>query len=279
MEIEANNVTDPKFVSSLRTTRLPLRSTDSNASCVTYCGTTRSPGRPLTARSCPVRPSLISSAGKITVTDNKFIDTPGDAVASSAGALSAATTSRESGIRRRRARRRHYVNNSQGPVTISNNFIDWTAQSQSRGRTNNAMQITAEKGSLQQRLRDRQLSNRRHVHHRCRQRSIARRPSATSPSSTTTSGSAAYGAFCTAAAVRRHGEPETSIIRLHEPDLLDPGLGCLPGGRDPDRQSRRLDGGKYRLPLVDRIGHALWRGPQREPVRRHGGEQFRRRLR
>ena len=89
----------------------------------------------------------IASVGQIAVTGNKFIDTPGDAVDLSSGTVSgnyfSGVGNTSAGIHADAV----WVTDSQGPVTISNNFIDWTADG-SQSLVNNAVRITAEMGSV-----------------------------------------------------------------------------------------------------------------------------------
>ena len=88
----------------------------------------------------------VTSVGQITVTGNMFIGTPGDAVDLSSGTVSGNYFSgvgySSSGTHADAV----WVTDLQGPVTISNNFIDWTPDG-SQSLVNNAVRITAEMGS------------------------------------------------------------------------------------------------------------------------------------
>ena len=88
----------------------------------------------------------VASVGQITVTGNMFIGTPGDAVDLCSGTVSGNFFSgvgySSSGTHGDAV----WVSDSQGPVTISNNFIDWTANGP-QSLVNNAVRITAETGS------------------------------------------------------------------------------------------------------------------------------------
>ncbi len=89
---------------------------------------------------------IIGGSGTITVTGNSFIDAPGDAIDLGAGTVSNnyiggggfSTTGIHSDA--------VWVTNSSGPVSITNNFIDFT--SHGNGYANNTVRITTEFGSV-----------------------------------------------------------------------------------------------------------------------------------
>ena len=88
----------------------------------------------------------IYSHGQITVTNNKFINSPGDGVDIGSGVVSGNYfygVGNSNGVHADAI----WVTNSQGPVTISNNFIDWFADGTS-SYVNNAVRITTEEGSV-----------------------------------------------------------------------------------------------------------------------------------
>jgi Peptidase M10 serralysin C terminal len=95
----------------------------------------------------PANAGWIWSQGQITVTDNKFIDSPGDGVDLGSGVVSGnyfEGVGNASGGQHADA---IWVTNSQGPVTISNNFIDWVADG-TESYVNNTVRITTEEGSV-----------------------------------------------------------------------------------------------------------------------------------
>jgi hypothetical protein len=90
--------------------------------------------------------AYIESRGNITVQNNTFLDAPGDAIDISAGTVSGNyfsgagySPTHSDAI---------WVSATTGPVLISNNFIDWTANPADVSSPNDCIRITAEMGSV-----------------------------------------------------------------------------------------------------------------------------------
>ena len=95
--------------------------------------------------------AFITASTAITVLNNKFLNAPGDAVDLQAGTVSGNYFSGAGYSSAGSHPDAVWVGGTTGPVTISNNFIDWTWASQgatlSTGQTNDAIRITTELGN------------------------------------------------------------------------------------------------------------------------------------
>ena len=95
----------------------------------------------------PANAGSIWSVGKITVTDNKFIDSPSDAVDLGSGVVSGNYIEGVGNTSGGQHADAIWVTNSSGPTTISNNLIDWVADG-TESLVNNTVRITTEEGSV-----------------------------------------------------------------------------------------------------------------------------------
>ena len=90
-----------------------------------------------------------SSSGSVNVTNNRFIDTPADGVDCDGGGVISGNYFSGSGYS---SNGQHpdaiSVTNSTAPLSITNNFIDWTTNPDSVCSTNDCIRITASCGSV-----------------------------------------------------------------------------------------------------------------------------------
>jgi hypothetical protein len=91
----------------------------------------------------------IYSAGTVTVTNNRFIDTPADGVDVTGGGVISGNYFSGSGYT---SDGQHpdaiWITNETAPMTISNNFIDWSTNPNSVYGTNDCIRITGEAGPV-----------------------------------------------------------------------------------------------------------------------------------
>jgi serralysin len=91
----------------------------------------------------------VVSSGEVTITDNSFIDTPSDGLDLSGSGVVSGNYFSGAGYTSTGAHPDAiWVTDSSGPLTISDNFIDWSTNSDSNFYTNDAIRITAEEGSV-----------------------------------------------------------------------------------------------------------------------------------
>ncbi len=89
--------------------------------------------------------AFVNAANNITVENNSFIDTPGDAIHMEQGLVTGNYFS-GGGYEDGAHADAIWVMGSTGATTIANNFIDWTNNSDAAVKTNDAIRITPEQG-------------------------------------------------------------------------------------------------------------------------------------
>ena len=91
----------------------------------------------------------VASSGSVTVTNNRFINTPGDGLHCEGGGVISGNYFSGSGFS---STGQHpdaiWVTNSTAPLSISNNFIDWTTNPNSVCSTNDCIRITSDLGNV-----------------------------------------------------------------------------------------------------------------------------------
>jgi len=91
----------------------------------------------------------VTSGGAVTVTNNKFLDTPADGLHCFGGGVISGNYFANSGYT---SNDQHpdaiWVTDSTAPLSITNNFIDWTTNPASDYSTNDCIRITTELGSV-----------------------------------------------------------------------------------------------------------------------------------
>ncbi len=93
----------------------------------------------------PLSDFVAAGAGKATITNNIFLNAPSDAVQISNGVVSGNYFS-GGGYQTGAHADAIWVGATTGPVDISNNLIDWTANADAKAGPNNAIRITNETG-------------------------------------------------------------------------------------------------------------------------------------
>ena len=219
-----------------------------------------------TVASCPRTPVGYGSQGQITVTDNKFINSPGDGVDLGSGIVSGnyfEGVGNTSGGQHADA---IWVTNSQGPVTISNNFIDWVADG-TESDVNNAVRITTRSGSVNNvTVTGNYLLGGSYTIPPASAQTD-RTLTATSTWTTITSGSELYGAFYPGAksgvtAERKHHH------RFHQSDLFDRAWAAYRAAGIPTTRCRHLNRREYLQHPRRQSRNPLRRGLKGAPIRR-----------
>ena len=91
----------------------------------------------------------IQSHNTVTITDNRFIDTPSDGIDVTGGGVISGNYFSGAGYTSNGGHPDAiWVTDSTAPLAITGNFIDWTTNADSNQGANNCIRITAEKGSV-----------------------------------------------------------------------------------------------------------------------------------
>lgn len=91
----------------------------------------------------------VTSSGKVAISNNSFIDTPADGLdLFGSGVVSGNYFSGAGYTSGGQHPDAIWVTNTAGPLTITNNFIDWTTNADSNYYTNDGIRITTELGSV-----------------------------------------------------------------------------------------------------------------------------------
>lgn len=100
----------------------------------------------------PLAAFIYSKGANTTITNNEFLNSPGDAIDSYGGTITGNYFSGGGHSSIGTHPDAIWITNSQSPTVISNNFVDWTwgsgATDMSTGETNNAIRITSELGNV-----------------------------------------------------------------------------------------------------------------------------------
>ena len=140
VEIRANNVTieDSNFSSPVSNASIQV---DAGFSGAVVTDNT------FDSQLVPGAAAWIHSVGLITVANNKFIDSPSDAIDLESGVVSGNYIEGVGNASNGAHADAIWVTNSSGPTTISNNLIDWVADG-TESLVNNTVRITTEEGSV-----------------------------------------------------------------------------------------------------------------------------------
>ncbi len=91
----------------------------------------------------------IMAGDPVTITDNRFIDTPSDAIDASGGGVISGNFFSGAGYTSNGGHPDAiWISNSSAPMSITGNFIDWTQNADAAATNNNAIRITAEFGGV-----------------------------------------------------------------------------------------------------------------------------------
>ncbi|RBP17695.1 peptidase M10/serralysin-like protein [Roseiarcus fermentans] len=141
--VKASDVTIKNCTFSATSGYFAVR-TENNAANMTVTNCTFDSGDIPSGLAC-----WIHSPGSVTVTNNRFIDTPADGVDVTGGGTISGNYFSGSGYT---SNGQHpdgiWITNQTAPMTISDNFIDWSTNANSVYGTNDCIRITGEQGPV-----------------------------------------------------------------------------------------------------------------------------------